>query len=56
MTWILKKEPKKLLQPRAIISYGHRAGLEAGGWGTWYRPNMVVQASWIWDLSVTQLL
>lgn len=27
MTWILKKEPKKLLQPRAIISCGERAGL-----------------------------
>lgn len=33
MTWILKKEPKKLLQPRAIISCGTRAGLGAGGAG-----------------------
>ena len=30
MTWILKKEPKKLLQPRAIISCGHRGRI--GSW------------------------
>lgn len=60
MTWILKKEPKKLLQPRAIISCGHsgRIGSWGGvrGWGTRYRPNIVIQASWILNSRMTQLL
>lgn len=54
MTWILKKEPKKLLQPRAIISCGHRIG--SWGWGAGYRPNTVVLASWILNFRVTLLL
>lgn len=33
MTWILKKEPKKLLQPRASISCGDRDGIESWGSG-----------------------
>lgn len=35
MTWILKKEPKKLLQPKAIISCGDRGRIGGGGHGGW---------------------
>lgn len=27
-----------------------------GGWGTQYRPNIVIQASWILNSRITQLL
>lgn len=50
MTWILKKEPKKLLQPRAIISYKEGAELVGG-----QRPKIVsvYSGSWAYDLRVT---
>ena len=59
MTWILKKEPKKLLQPRAIISCGGRGRI---GWWRWrgrvagHGANLVGHASWILGLGPDLLL
>ena len=55
MTWILKKEPKKLLQPKAIISCGGQGeDWKQGQRGVSNRccPNLVVRTSWILGLGL----